>query len=168
MEKSNSSSNDSKINASINKRKNTNNKKYSSKIIKNKIRKQNPSVFSFTTSSSFIYEPKLSKKILRNVSDKNSIKPTELELNFLEKTIHEIDIQNSENNSIYVTPFFSLVMNNLKKVEKTFDNKALLIQTIIKENANNGHISIRKITEKYNTICQEKNLKKISKVRYTE
>ena len=54
-------------------------------------------------------------------------------------------------------------MNNLNKVEKNIDNEALIIKNIIKNNSNDGHLSIRKITEKYNSICDGCNLKKISK-----
>ena len=140
MEEGNTSSKDSKIISSISKYKKTNIEKHSSKFIKNKIRKQNPSLFTFTTASSFIYEPKLSIKIINNISDKNSIKPTELEINFLEKAINQLDIKNLESKYIYVTSFFSLVKNNLQKVKKIVDNKALLVQSIINDDAKNGHI----------------------------
>lgn len=54
-------------------------------------------------------------------------------------------------------------MDNVQKVDVKVDNKALLIQKIINQNRETGHISIRKITEKYNNICINHNLNKISK-----
>lgn len=50
-------------------------------------------------------------------------------------------------------------MNNLHKVEKTIDNKALLIKNILKDNLNKGHISLHKITENLIQFLKKKYIK---------
>ena len=45
------------------------------------------------------------------------------------------------------------------------DIKAKIIEEIIQENSSEGHISIRKITSKYNEICLINGLKSISKTQ---
>lgn len=165
MEQKYHSSNNSDINNS-----NSNLKKHilrhSSKFIKNKIIKDNPSIFAFQPSSSFIYETKNLNSFLINLKDKNCLKPTNDEIKLLKDLIDTLETQIINNNNIiYVTPLFSLFINNLKKVEKKIDKRALLIEKILKENSQKGHISIRKITEKYNTNCIQDNLPKISKTQ---
>lgn len=142
----------------INSKKSRNNK-----LIKKNIRKKNPTIFNFSHSSPFIFEPRRAKMELSNVIDKNSIKPSAIELNLLQDHINKINLFHSDGNIISVLPFFSFIMDNVQKVNVIVDNKALLIQNIINQNREVGHISIRKITEKYNNICEDQNLNKISK-----
>ena len=103
----------------------------SSKIIKKNVRKKNPTIFQFIHSSSFIFEPRRAKIELTNVIDKNSIKPSSYELNLLQEHINKINLNNSDGNIISVLPFFSLVMDNVQKVDVKVDNKALLIQKLL-------------------------------------
>jgi len=140
-------------------------KRHTNKFYKNKIRKKNPSIFKFNVSSTFIYEPVRLKNYLVGVDNKNLIKPSDFEYDFLSKAIDEIKKHNSENEQISVLPFFSIIIDNLQKVEKKIDNKDLLIENIIKGNNNGTHLSIRKITEKFNNICGNYNLNKISKTQ---
>ena len=137
--------------------------KHSSKYIKNKIRKANPPIFSFNSTSKFIYEPTHSTSLINDISDKNELKPTNDQLNLLETIYCGINSRNLDQNTIQVKPFFSLIIDNLKENKKRIDDKASLIRDIIKKNSKKGSISIRKITENYNTICNDKNLPKITK-----
>ena len=138
--------------------------RYKSKFSKKKIKNDNSSFLNFTEKSSFIFQPKLSKYTYQNLFDKNIIKPTDIELKFINNLIKGLDNPSSINDNIYIaTPFFSLIMNNIKKVEPIKDKKSLIIENIIKDNSKKGHISIRKITQEFNKICAQEEVSKISK-----
>ena len=138
--------------------------KSKSKFSIKKIKNDNTLFLNFTINSSFIFQPKLSKYTYQNFSDINVIKPTDNELDYINNLIKELDNPSSINDNIYyVTPLFSLIMNNTKKVEPIKDKKSLIIQNIIKDNAKKGHISIRKITQEFNKICTKEEVSKISK-----
>ena len=143
----------------------TQHKIHSDKYYKNQIIKKNPSIFSFNSDSSFIYETVKLKHFLIHINDTNCLKPSIDEIHFLKEKIIEINDEKSNNNLIYISPFFSLIIDNLQKTEKKFDNTALLIKNIIKDNSNVGHISVRKITERFNSIRDNYNLPKISKTK---
>lgn len=138
---------------------------HSDKYYKNQIIKKNPSIFSFNSDSSFIYETVKLKHFLIHINDPNCLKPTIDEIHFLKEKIIEIIDEKSNNNLIYISPFFSLIIDNLQKTEKKADNTALLIKKIIKDNSNVGNISVRKITERFNSIRDNYNLPKISKTK---
>ena len=162
MEKNPKSNNDNNKYSSHIKKINSK-KSRSSNLIKKNIRKQNSTIFTFLHSSSFIFEARRAKIELSKLIDKNSIKPSSIDLEFLQNHINKINQYNSDDNIISVLPLFSLIMDNVQKVNATLDRKSLLIQDIINKNREAGHISIRKITEKYNNICTAHNLNKISK-----
>ena len=162
MEKNPKSNNDNNKYSSHIKKINSK-KSRSSNLIKKNIRKQNSTIFTFLHSSSFIFEARRAKIELSKLIDKNSIKPSSIDLEFLKNHINTINQYNSDDNIISVLPLFSLIMDNVQKVNATLDRKSLLIQDIINKNREAGHISIRKITEKYNNICTAHNLNKISK-----
>lgn len=136
-----------------------------SKKIKKNIRKHNPSILSFNNSSQFIYEPKFYYLYTSELNDNNSLKPNQIEINKLKSTIKNFSRNDEEENIIFIKENVKLVMLNIKRNEPKIDNKAKLIEEIIQENSSEGHISIRKITSKYNEICLIKGLKNISKTQ---
>ena len=143
---------------------NKNKIKSKSKFSKKKIKNDNSSFLNFSEKDSFIFQPKLSKYTYQNLFDKNITKPTDNELNCINNLIKGLDNPSSiDDNNYYITPIFSQIMNNIKKVEPFKDKKSLIIEIIIKDNLKKGHISIRKITQEYNKISIKEEVPKISK-----
>lgn len=139
-------------------------KPISNLLKKNKIRKSNPDIFHFNLDSAFIYEPRYCSFHYTKLSNPNSMKPNQGELTYLKDIINNISNSKEINNDmIFVLPFFAEIMSEVIKVIPELDEKSLLIKNIIALSSNIGHISVRKITEKYNEIADLNNKPKISK-----
>ena len=136
---------------------------FKSKMIKKNIRRMNPSVFTFNNNSYFIYEPRLSTGLYQKLDNNNFIKPITTEVEMIQIEQNKISNTTNFNNVIYITNELQQIFLNVQKVIPKKDDKSLLIETIINENSNYGHLSIKKISEEYNKCCQLKGLKKISK-----
>jgi len=134
---------------------------HSNIFLKNQIRKQNPSIFHFKASSLFIYEPLHSNYFFHSLENKNSMKPDFNDISLLRNIISN---HNSENeNKIFVLPEFKLIMDNVVKAEPILSERDALIKSIIFNSNINENISVKKVTEKYNTLAESKGLKKLHK-----
>lgn len=130
---------------------------------KKNIRKNNPSIFSFHISSSFIFEPRFSSQDFSKLLDKNLIKPDNNEIDVLKKNIIDKSEYKDSNKIIFISQNIKDILLNVKKILPKKDDKAILIENIINSNSTSGHISVRRITTEYNKICMNIGLKKISK-----
>ena len=97
----------------INKKTKRNNSYYSSYLFsKNQIRSENPDIFHFSKFSKFIYEPTYSNYYFNKIRNKNKIKPSDLDKEYLLDIINEINIS-GDNDKLFVLPFFKLLMDQV-------------------------------------------------------
>ena len=129
---------------------------------KNLIRKQNPDLFHFVQSNSFIYEPLHSSFFYSKLSNKNSIKLNEEEMIFLETLINSIE-NSVAISPIYVLPFFKELVECIIPCESKLSERANVINKIILENRKLSQISVNKVTEKYNEYAFINNKKALQK-----
>ena len=134
---------------------------HSNNFLKNQIRKKNPNIFHFNASSLFIYEPLHSNYFFNSLENKNTMKPNFNDISLLRNIISN---HNSENEKkIFVLPEFKLIMDNVVKAEPILSERDALIKSIIFNSNINENISVKKVTEKYNTLAESKGLKKLQK-----
>ena len=93
-----------------------------------KIRHSNPNIFNFTINDTFIYEPKYSSIFYNKLNNKNDMKPTEIEVKYLDSLIDKFSLNNNES-KLYVLPFFKIIIDNLKKNEP----KKIKMQLLLKK-----------------------------------
>lgn len=137
--------------------------KFNHKInLKKLIRKRNPNIFQYNNNSSFIYESRLSYFFYNNLEIKSLMKPTSEEKKILESLITKSPI-NSNDNEIYVLPFFKILMDKIEKIKPKKDIKTKIIEQILKERIKKEHISLKKIKEEFDKKASIINIKSIQK-----
>lgn len=130
--------------------------------IKKLIRRKNPNIFIFTKNDSFIYEPRCSNYFYRPLSNKNEIKPSKEELEYLDSIIEKLSKKSNEP-QFYVLPFFKDLMDNVRQLQPKKDERANLIEQIIQNLEKDSNISLQKIENEYQKIALLKGIKPIKK-----
>ena len=114
---------------------------------------KNPLVISpllFNKENTFYYEIRLVSFYKKYCSSWNDYKPNNSEIKFLEKLIFEFKERKKNNEKfITVTPYFSLIIQNLKEVPILKNNIDKNIEKIILNHNSENNISLKKIKEKY-------------------
>ena len=126
------------------------------------IRKQNPDLFHFVKSNSFIYEPLHSSFFYSKLSNKNSMKLNKEEILFLENLINSFD-NSLIISPIYVLPFFKELVGCIIPCKCNLSKRANVINQIIMENQKYSQISVNKVTQKYNEYASINNQKTLQK-----
>jgi len=120
--------------------------------IKNKIKIINPRITSFTPQSHFIYDIDAYQSYFKKVKNRNLLKLSDEELNFLNSKINDLSILkiNSPNSSyISITKKIYDKINLFHVLNIKDDKLTLYIKNLLETNTNRDCISCRKISSKY-------------------
>lgn len=126
---------------------------FSSWIIKNKIRKSNPSISHFNFQSTFIYEPRYYKYWYDQYQNKNNYKPKKEDISYLEKCINllndEHKCQQNKFQEIEVLDEFKDIISSLNLIKPRYDVKVIRVKEIITNSNKSMNISTRRIQSEY-------------------
>ena len=126
---------------------------FSTWALKNKIRKQNPSIFHFNNQSFFIYEPRYYQFWIDKLTNKNNLKPNDNDISFLINYINSLqteqDLKNNNYLEINIVEVFYEFLNKVKLIKPKENTKVMRIKEIIINANKSMNISCRRIKNEY-------------------
>ena len=129
------------------------------RILKNKIRKKNPSIFHFNIDSSFIYEPRYCSFSYNQLVNKKKMKPSAKQIIYLQDIIKKLENEHLNSkfpNKIQILSVYKEYFNNMIPIPPFLDERAKRVKKIIDVSNKNLNISCRRISQEYKELYNEK------------